>query len=579
MSTQEKNLLAMGTKFIPTPRVDINELKTDMDTFTRRVRLKYEFRYQDDPDFKTKFHIAKKTYIPSIAPRRVEAYLSKTKADLLMAATASIATTTRTPRNLTSQQLRILRSLENHQHLIVKPADKNLGLVLMDRTWYDQEVERQLSDITTYKPVAQDTIPVQQIYLEIVQIASRMARDGFLTPQELNFIKNRTTPDTSKIPQIYILPKIHKKPVKGRPIIPGHSWIATPASVLLDDRLQVLLTRATTVIPDTKTLINQIERLIVNDKGCWLITADVSSLYTEIDTNKGIALMWAFMRQNGDLFPPTLIGHLHSLLRIVMTRNYLRFKDKTYHQIKGTAMGTPVAPVYANIFMFILERAVLKRYDDRIIYYRRYLDDIFMLVKTGPYEDILQSFQTMEKNIKLEFRVSNTDAVFLDLYIHKGQRFQQSGILDLKVYQKELNYYLYTPFSSWHTPASKGGLIITELKRYVRNSSSRDDYITIKRAFYERLRARGYPRPFLAKYFDKVKYADRTTLLTTKPRTKVPESTVFFTTTFNPLTRSINLNRMIKKHLGEFKDDPDPITPMIGYKTGPNIASKICRNN
>ena len=36
------------------------------------------------------------------------------------------------------------------------------------------------------------------------------------------------------------------------------------------------------------------------------------------------------------------------------------FKENTYHQIDGTAMGTACAPIYANIVVYMLERSVLK---------------------------------------------------------------------------------------------------------------------------------------------------------------------------------------------------------------------------
>jgi hypothetical protein len=43
----------------------------------------------------------------------------------------------------------ILTNLRNNQLIVIKPADKNLGPTIMDRTWYIQAGELILKDPTT----------------------------------------------------------------------------------------------------------------------------------------------------------------------------------------------------------------------------------------------------------------------------------------------------------------------------------------------------------------------------------------------------------------------------------------------
>ena len=164
----------------------------------------------------------------------------------------------------------------------------------------------------------------------------------------------KVTPATAKIPQIYILPKVHKKVLAGRPIIPGFGWITTPASIFLDDILQVLLKRTPTVIADSKSLLVQMNTLQIGNPDCRVITADVSSLYTEIPTDLGILFMKQFISENSDLLPIATQKLIIDLLTIVMKNNFFQFQGEYYHQVKGTAMETPVAVVFANIFMYML---------------------------------------------------------------------------------------------------------------------------------------------------------------------------------------------------------------------------------
>jgi hypothetical protein len=86
-------------------------------------------------------------------------------------------------------------------------------------------------------------------------------------------------------------------------------------------------------------------------------------------------------------------------------------------------------------------------------------------------------------------------------------------LLDLKVHQKAMNLYLYIPYNSFHTAASKRSFIQGELMRYIRNTSSRDEYVKLKHVFYQRLRDRGYPAQLLKDIFNSIWYADRTYLL------------------------------------------------------------------
>ena len=50
-----------------------------------------------------------------------------------------------------------------------------------------------------------------------------------------------------------------------------------------------------------------------------------------------------------------------------------------YDQIDGVAMGSPLAPVLANLFMGHHEKRWLENYSSGIEFYRRYVDDTFAL--------------------------------------------------------------------------------------------------------------------------------------------------------------------------------------------------------
>ena len=65
-----------------------------------------------------------------------------------------------------------------------------------------------------------------------------------------------------------------------------------------------------------------------------------------------------------------------SLLQWVLYNSYVEFDGVTYHQIRGTAMGTPVAPAFAILFMSALDRELTSHpAHSHAMIHRRFIDD------------------------------------------------------------------------------------------------------------------------------------------------------------------------------------------------------------
>ena len=59
------------------------------------------------------------------------------------------------------------------------------------------------------------------------------------------------------------------------------------------------------------------------------------------------------------------------------------FNDDHYLQVGGTAMGTGVAPNYANLCMDRFETKALEGWDKKTLIWLRFIDDIFMIWTYG----------------------------------------------------------------------------------------------------------------------------------------------------------------------------------------------------
>lgn len=104
--------------------------------------------------------------------------------------------------------------------------------------------------------------------------------------------------------------------------------------------------------------------------------------------------------------------------------NTFLFEDTFYHQIKGTAMGSPFAPNYANLFMGKFEEDFVYNDNEFSQYLKclfRYIDDCFF-VFSGSVQTphaFHKYLNTRLDSIKfsLEF---NTDTIsFLDVQVNR----------------------------------------------------------------------------------------------------------------------------------------------------------------
>ena len=108
----------------------------------------------------------------------------------------------------------------------------------------------------------------------------------------------------------------------------------------------------------------------------------MSSLYTNIPHDDGKQNVLYYIQNNPDNYtqPEQPISEvLTELIDIVLKNNVFKFNNNYYLQIQGTAMGTKMAPVYANLFMGKVEEQLIELGKPHIKLWRRFIDDIFVI--------------------------------------------------------------------------------------------------------------------------------------------------------------------------------------------------------
>ena len=121
------------------------------------------------------------------------------------------------------------------------------------------------------------------------------------------------------------------------------------------------------------------EELSNYDSNLVVASFDVESLFTNIPLQETIDLCVDLLfnnKPNIDKFTKT---DFHELLTVTLSESLILFNNEYYKQIDGVAMGSPLGPTFANIFLSYYEQIWLKNcpYEFKPVVYRRYVDDTF----------------------------------------------------------------------------------------------------------------------------------------------------------------------------------------------------------
>lgn len=96
-----------------------------------------------------------------------------------------------------------ISDLRKDESIIILPADKGNTTVVMDKTDYREKMLSLLSD-PAYKKLKRD--PTTKVEKRVAEAIKRVGSNGI--PKRL---RRNLTPQSSRAPQIYGLPKVHKE--------------------------------------------------------------------------------------------------------------------------------------------------------------------------------------------------------------------------------------------------------------------------------------------------------------------------------------------------------------------------------
>ena len=576
LTADEVSLLAKGLNFCPSYiYFDYTEFHAQIHRFIRRLKLFDYFREkesQTDEDLipTPKAFRRTSTWTPedhAISTPILALTLNLEKQLYKIRVRPQLANF-----NLTQNERSAIRKLKNNTSIIIRPADKGSGTVIMAREEYIRECLSQLSDPTYYRLL--DTDPLEATIIKVNRELDKHCRLKWI-PKEVHSWIYTPNPRSANF---YILPKIHKSIDKppGRPILSANGHPTERISAYLDHFLNPIMQELPTFIKDTGHLI----QLLSNWKPpsdtptLTLVSFDVKSLYTCIPHEEGIEtvkrLTYAKYRNHN------LALSLSQLTRIILYNNILYFNGQHYTQVHGVAMGSRFSPAYACCFLSVLENNWLRTGPIRPIFWKRYIDDILAI-----FPNPIQEIKELEKwindqhpTIKVTLEHQDHGIPFLDTFL----TLTPSGIR-IRPYTKPTDTKLYLHPQSLHPEHTINGIPYAQALRISRICSDPTDLDLELKILESYFLKRHYKPDLVSREIQRAK--TNTLQLTSRPPTTLTGvQTIPLIVTYH---KNIpNLSKIIHQCIHETTEDFPELENIIqgaklltAYKKPPNLRDLL----
>ena len=152
---------------------------------------------------------------------------------------------------------------------------------------------------------------------------------------------------------------------------------------------------------------------------------------------------------------------MKKLLTICTKNEDFSFNNDIYIHTDGVALGAPLGPVLANVFMVELESLLVPKLNDHVKNWRRFVDDTIVYVKRGSIEYVLSVLNSFHENKMFTYEQENNNRFpVLDvLFIMDDEK------INTTVFRKDPSNDLYLHWDSFSPISWKQGTLKSLISR------------------------------------------------------------------------------------------------------------------
>jgi hypothetical protein len=410
-----------------------------------------------------------------------------------------------------------VKALRAKDVMYVNP-DKGKAVVVLDRVTYEEAVNEHLTSGAYSEVKTRAGFPIDSVQRTIKKRLKELCERGVINEWK----KDSLVLPNPTIPNFSLLPKIHKKGNKFRPLV---SSINAPTERICQHLLRTFKKFEkpwSLAIRNSYEAVERIKRMKLKE-GQKMISLDVESLFPSVPLEEayGWYKMW-IREQNTDENEKELCIEL---MGIVLDCKWLQYGGKIFAQNEGLFIGNAMSPILTEVFMGALEKKIHKEewFPDN---YMRYVDDVFCVIE-GDGDHVLEMMNAVHPSIKFTLEnEANNQLSFLDL------KLVRNGMnIEIDIHRKETDAPLMIPKTSKHHPQHQHAAFESACYRLcnlpLNDTRHRTELDYIKRMG----RINGYKEETIVAIYKKHKLRSdlrkQTTLKPTKEKKKLKSITTF----------------------------------------------------
>ena len=333
----------------------------------------------------------------------------------------------------------------------------------MDKKDYTDKMDSLVDDKQTYEPLKRDPTPALQWRLNGKLLDLKKTIDI-----QLYYILGCREPQPAKL---YGLPKLHNPNIPMRLIV---SFCGSPTYQLskhLTSILKPLTDESRHKLQSTDNFIDAIKTVQIPDDH-KLASFDVKSLFTSIPLQLALDCTKTAINKS-PYQPPLPTDDLMDLLHLCLTSTYFQYNGKHYKQLHGTAMGSLVSVVVAEIVKQNIEEQALATYSETLPPWLRYVDNTITAVHKNKIDEFHEHLNKQNTSIQFTTEIEENGKIpVLDCLVTR-----ENNTLRTTVYRKPTHtdrLLDQTPYN----PTSHNATTVRTLTRRAQIVCDSDDSLT-----------------------------------------------------------------------------------------------------
>ena len=396
--------------------------------------------------------------------------------------------------NLTAEERRALRQLQEREDLMILPSDKGKSVCILTKEQYRAKVHDLINDEETYEELRGD--PTSSYTRKVREVLKSIEQKGRLTRSQYLSLY----PSDPQPPLFYGLPKVHKPDVPLRPIVSTIGSVTYNIAKHVASILAPMVGRTNFHVKDSKDFVQFTRTLNLADDET-MVSFDVESLFTSVPVD--VACEVAKKRLDSEMKKEDSIVRASTamevddillLLKLCLNTTYFQVNGKFYKQKQGAAMGSPVSVIIANLFMEELEQRSLQSFEHNVKVWKRYVDDTFVVLQNEHVQMLHRHLNNQFRGVSFTLeKESEGSLAFLDVKVTR----YQNGCLKTSVFRKVTHTDRYLDFNSHHSAQHKESVVRALMQRGESFSSDAVDRSAEMKHITNTLRANNYPNHFV----------------------------------------------------------------------------------